>query len=240
VASRHGHEGLAAIGHHLASHVRQMRGDYRGALEALRRLSQREQQARAESLKTRVDVIEWQLELRQNRQRVRRLESDSRLYERLAMEDSLTGLANRRRVEAAIARELEGLREEDTPWCLALLDVDRFKQVNDRFSHNVGDAVLKALAEILRGCLRDKDLPARLAGDEFVLLLKEVDEAGAQHICRRIDAAVQAHDWNGLAQGLQASVSIGLAQASPGDTPAALMLRSDQDMYRRKQHAAGA
>lgn len=238
VASRHGHESLAAIGHHLASHVRQARGDHRGALAALRRLSQREQQARAESLKTRVDVIEWQLELRQKEQRVRRLETDTRLYERLAMEDSLTGLANRRRAEAAIARALEDLRAEDSPWCLALLDVDRFKQVNDRFSHNVGDEVLKALAQILRACLREKDLPARLAGDEFVLLLREVDLDGARHICRRIEAAVRAHDWSGLADGLQASVSIGLAQARPGEAPAALMLRSDQDMYRRKEQAS--
>jgi diguanylate cyclase len=240
VASRQRHEGLVSIGYQVLSHVCEQRGDLAAALQALRASSQREQAARAESLKTRVQVIEWQLELRQNQQRLQRLESDSRLFQRLAMEDSLTGLANRRQFEAVLTAALQAIddgAEAAEPLCLVMIDVDRFKQINDGHSHNVGDAVLQRIAHVLPAHLRAGDLAARLAGDEFVVILRELDTGGATAVCARLGQAVRDADWGALAAGLAVSVSLGVAQARRGDTLAGLMERADAAMYDAKRAA---
>jgi diguanylate cyclase (GGDEF)-like protein len=240
VASHQRHEGLVSIGYQVLSHVCEQRGDLTAALQALRAASQREQAARAESLKTRVQVIEWQLELRQNQQRLQRLESDSRLFQRLAMEDSLTGLANRRQFEAVLTAALQAIddgAEAAEPLCLVMIDADRFKQINDGYSHNVGDAVLQRIAQELSAHLRAGDLAARLAGDEFVVILRELDAGGATAVCSRLRQAVREADWGVLGAGLAVSVSLGVAQARRGDTLAGLMERADAAMYGAKRAA---
>lgn len=245
IAREHRHEGLLAIGYQLLAHLCERRGDATGALVALRQLGQREQLARAESLKGRVELIERQVQLRRQQQQLHQLEQDSRLYQRLAMEDGLTGLANRRQFEAhlsaqlsvqlsaQLSAQLSGLR----PGALGLvmIDVDRFKQINDGFSHNVGDEVLRAIAGLLKAQTRPVDLPARLAGDEFVVVLDEADPAVAAQVCARIRQAVRSFDWSAIAAGLRVSISIGLTMAQAGDTVAALLLRSDERMYADKR-----
>lgn len=237
IAESHHHETLTGIGYQLLSHVCERRGDFAGALAAMKRLVRREQSARAESLKGRVSVIEWQIELRENRQQVERLATSSRLFEKLAMEDALTGLANRRALEAALATMLAEVHTTGAPLCVALIDVDRFKQINDRYSHHVGDEALKAVAQAMRRNLRDGDLCARLGGDEFVLALR-ADLPAAEQICRRIDADIAAWDGGALAPGLKVSVSIGLAPAEAGDSVSSLLDRGDLRMYQLKSARA--
>lgn len=233
IAESHGHETLTGIGYQLLCHVCERRDDFAGALQAMKRLVRREQSARAESLKTRVSVIEWQIELRENRQQVERLASSSRLFERLAMEDALTGLPNRRALEGALTGMLADLESHQSPLSVALIDVDRFKQINDSFSHHAGDAALRAIAQAFRQNLREGDFCARLGGDEFVLALRAEPEVAA-NICQRIEADIA--DWDGgpLAPGLRISVSIGLAPAAPGDSVEALLDRGDARMYQLK------
>jgi diguanylate cyclase (GGDEF)-like protein len=232
VARHHHHEGLLSIGYQVLSHICEQAGNASGALAAMRLLVQREQAARAQSLKGRLEVIERQVEMRRQSQTLLRLENDTRLYQRLAMEDGLTGLANRRQFEqalqAALPQEAEGT---PAPLCLATIDVDRFKQINDRHSHNTGDAVLRRIAGLLKSHTREDDLPARLAGDEFVILLRHSDLGVAEQVCGRLQDAVRDFDWAGLAPELQVTISIGLAAAQAGDTLEALMLRSDEQMY---------
>lgn len=233
IAESHAHETLTGIGYQLLSHVCERRGDFAGALDAMKRLVRREQAARAESLKTRVSVIEWQIELRENRQQVERLATSSRLFEKLAMEDALTGLANRRALEAALETMLAEANTSAAPLCVALIDVDKFKQINDRYSHHAGDEALKAVATALRQNVRDGDLCARLGGDEFVLLLR-ASLADAESICHRIESDIARWDGGALAPGLKVTVSIGLAGAESGDTAASLLGRGDQRMYSLK------
>lgn len=233
IAESHRHETLTGIGHQLLSHACERRGNFAGALDAMKRLVRREQAARAESLKTRVSVIEWQIELRENRQQVERLASASQLFEKLAMEDALTGLANRRALEAALTTMLAETQGGGSPLCVALIDVDRFKRINDAFSHHAGDEALKVIAQAFRRNVRDGDFCARLGGDEFVLALRADPEVAAG-ICRRIEADISAWDGGALAPGLKLSVSIGLAAAEPGDGVALLLDRGDQRMYRLK------
>ncbi|MDP3605699.1 MAG: GGDEF domain-containing protein, partial [Polaromonas sp.] len=128
--------------------------------------------------------------------------------------------------------------ERGQPPCLALIDIDKFKHINDKFSHQVGDEVLKRVARILKSHLRDDDIAARLGGDEFVIAFKTADLNVAQQVCQRISAAVRDFDWSSISSGLQSSISVGVAQAEPGDTVASLTHRSDLAMYREKKDAS--
>lgn len=226
------YESQTSVGLQLLSHICRVRSDDSAALGALQQLLRRERAARAQSLKARTEVIDWQFELRQNRLSLARAQTDSRLFERLAMEDPLTGLPNRRHIESALSARLAA---GDAPLCVALLDVDRFKQVNDDHSHHVGDAVLKAIARLLEKFLGEDDLAGRLGGDEFVLVLGRTDIDTAGQVCARIDLAVREHAWDALAAGLAVSLSIGVVEARAGDTMAQLLKRSDERMYAVKR-----
>jgi diguanylate cyclase (GGDEF)-like protein len=98
---------------------------------------------------------------------------------RLAREDALTGLPNRREFLEQGLRALAQARRYEAPFTAAFIDLDRFKEVNDEMGHEVGDAVLRAVADGLRAHLRASDIPGRLGGDEFALLLPDMDVAAA-------------------------------------------------------------
>ena len=232
------HEQLACLGHLLSSQLFVAQGQNGEALDELRRLRLREQLIRSDSLETREKVVEWQVDLRTQRQSVNRLELSSRQLEKLSLEDTLTGIPNRRNFELYASELLRSGPERGPPPCVALVDVDHFKQINDNFSHQVGDAVLKRIALILKAHVREDDMAARLAGDEFVIVFKHAELAVAQQVCARIAAAVRAFDWPTIAQGLQSSISVGVAAAVPGDTVEALTHRADTAMYQQKKKRA--
>jgi len=232
------HEQLACLGHLLASQLHVAQGNNGQALDELRRLRLREQLIRADGLETREKVIEWQVDLRQRQQHVQLLEITSRQLEKLSLEDSLTGIPNRRSYELYAAELLRGAAERGLPPCVALIDVDKFKQINDNFSHQIGDQVLKRIAQILRSHVREDDMAARLAGDEFVIVFKNAELAVARQVCERIAQAVQSFDWSSVAAGLRSSISIGVATTHPGDTVDTLTHRADAAMYRHKKQRA--
>ena len=158
--------------------------------------------------------------------------------EHLAFHDSLTGLANRHAFMHE-ARKFLALAER-YGWSLALLylDLNKFKQINDRFGHDVGDSVLKHLAALLRRELRESDLAARLGGDEFVALLPQADRLVANRVSQRLQAAVaepfSAHDLS-----LELSISIGLAlYPEEGFDLETLLNRADSCMYAEKRTLA--
>ena len=231
------HEQLACLGHLLSSQLFVAQGHNGQALDELRRLRLREQLIRSDGLETREKVVEWQVDLRQRQESVDRLEITSRQLEKLSLEDALTGIPNRRNFELYAAELLRNGLERGQPPCVALIDVDHFKQVNDNYSHQVGDAVLRRIAQILKSHVREDDMAARLAGDEFVIVFKNAELRVAQQVCTRIAAAVRAFDWPSIAAGLQSSISIsvGVAAAVPGDTVESLTHRSDAAMYRDKK-----
>jgi diguanylate cyclase (GGDEF)-like protein len=120
-----------------------------------------------------------------------------------------------------------------SPLALAMLDLDHFKQINDRFGHLVGDQVLVTVAQMLRERLRGTDLLARTGGEEFLAVLPDATPARAREVCERIRAHMEAHDWSGIAPGLKVTVSIGLASSPPCEE-AVLMARADAALYRAK------
>ncbi len=164
-----------------------------------------------------------------------RLREQSEAFERQAHEDTLTGLANRRAFDARLAEAVAGARCSGRPLCLAVVDIDHFKAINDRWSHAAGDEALKAVAHTLRETARASDTVARWGGEEFALLLPDTELDAALALCERLRLAVQAIDCVGFAPGLRLSVSIGLAGDAGFGHHERLLSRADAALYRAKQ-----
>nr|WP_204261164.1 GGDEF domain-containing protein [Blastococcus saxobsidens] len=143
------------------------------------------------------------------RSRLREAERQAAMLRRHALEDPLTGLGNRRSAE----RRLGALRLGEEPLSLAVVDVDRFKEVNDAASHTHGDAVLRRVADLLREHSRNGDEVYRWAGDEFLVVLPTATEAQAVVVMERLRSAVAAADWTELELSADVTVSIGVATA---------------------------
>jgi diguanylate cyclase (GGDEF)-like protein len=159
-------------------------------------------------------------------------------YERLANQDALTGLPNRRKFESALTDALSPGRPPDI--AVLMIDVDKFKRINDDYSHDVGDEVLKGIGRILQSVVGTHGLPARLAGDEFVVLCAGLNPQRVSELARRLQTEVRSHDWQRLAPGLAVSISVGEAMASAGDSVSTILRRSDSRMYESKRSAQPA
>ena len=152
-----------------------------------------------------------------------------------AVTDELTGLANRRRFMEVLELELKRSDRFTSPLALVLADLDDFKLVNDRFGHQTGDDVLRALSRVFRASLRDVDLPARLGGEEFAVLLPETDALGAEGLAERLRAELAALELQGPGpEPLRVTASFGVAvypEAASGDD---LLSFADAALYAAK------
>nr|WP_298682625.1 diguanylate cyclase [uncultured Dongia sp.] len=160
----------------------------------------------------------------------------------LSTTDALTGLLNRRGFEGTLARSVERARHERRGGALIYVDLDNFKQINDRFGHAQGDAVLVATAEILRTQMRVRDPVGRLGGDEFVAWLEEVDRAEAVAKAEALQAAAKdlARFAPGCEKPLGFSIGIAMLRHDDSDSLDALMARADEAMYRIKHGGKGS
>ena len=158
--------------------------------------------------------------------------------EQLLSTDALTGIANRRRFDAALTREWRRCARSGAPLSLLMIDVDHFKAYNDRCGHQLGDRCLRRVARLLSEAVgRPADLVARYGGEEFVCLLPEVGQAGARAVATRLMAAVHraAIPHPATPLGPRLTVSIGVATAADlSGEPSGLMALADQLMYAAK------
>lgn len=158
--------------------------------------------------------------------------------EREALTDPLTGLANRRRFDDLLAGVVARARPEGQPVSLLALDLDHFKQVNDQYGHQAGDAVLRGVAWVLRECVRGIDTPARLGGEEFAVILPGTDPEGAWILAERLRAAIEELRTAVGSDGeeIRVTVSIGTSTLSGTTVEAArLALLADEALYRAKR-----
>ncbi|MBY6186474.1 sensor domain-containing diguanylate cyclase [Marinobacter hydrocarbonoclasticus] len=156
---------------------------------------------------------------------------------RLASTDPLTGLANRRHFQEHCREALARSQRNGTPLSLLYLDLDDFKNVNDRYGHEAGDAVLARVAQRLQQCLRNGDLLARLGGDEFVVVLERAEMEQAQALAHRIHQSMSKPVVLPKGERVRQKVSIGLAShPQDGSDAEALIHAADQQMYQAKQN----
>lgn len=153
----------------------------------------------------------------------------------LATTDSLTNLPNRRGFELHVEQALQEAQRDSSPLCAVMLDLDNFKQINDRHGHLAGDEVLRSFAERLRAALRQSDILCRWGGEEFILLLKNTDRHAAHELAEKLrqHCADQRYPMGG--EALQVTVSLGLSQWQPGEALHDLLGRTDRALYRAKQ-----
>jgi two-component system, cell cycle response regulator len=156
--------------------------------------------------------------------------------ERLASHDPLTGILNRRAFSSALQREFAQADRLESELSLLLLDIDKFKSVNDTHGHQTGDDVLAAVGRLLPGNLRPYDYTARWGGEEFVVALPHTDEEGARRVAERIRASIEALKLTTAAGApLTVTASIGVAVRGPAERLAELVERADQAMYTAKR-----
>jgi diguanylate cyclase (GGDEF)-like protein len=248
--------------HEVLSDFYERIGDAKAALFHYRRFHQleREVQSEAASNKLRAFQIENQLaaarreaELQRDRQAVltranteldalnislteANLQKTMLLdqLERQTSEDALTGLANRRRLDQRLDDEFALALRHGRQLAVAIADLDHFKMVNDRYSHAVGDAALRALAKLLTSQVRHTDLVARFGGEEFVLVLVQTDADAAMRVCEKLRAAVEGHAWNTIEPGLALTLSIGVCADTSLPGHERMLAMADRNLYLAK------
>jgi len=155
----------------------------------------------------------------------------------LSSRDALTGLANRRAFELALAREADRVARSGEPALLLVLDIDHFKRVNDTYGHGAGDEVIRAVALALLDSVRPMDLVARVGGEEFAIILPNCGSAFGQTVAERVRRRIESTPVQ-VSQMLQvpATISIGGAFAPQWVrcTPGLWLERADQQLYRAK------
>ena len=154
--------------------------------------------------------------------------------DRLAHWDVLVDLPNRRSFLKSLERTVARVHRHGGKAAVLFLDLDGLKGINDKFGHQAGDMALSQVARVLRSCVRDCDLVARLAGDEFAVLLDDTDELSAWQMALRIVEAVDECEFCHEGQCLPLSVAPGVAPVQPGDAAESVLARADQAMYRMK------
>jgi diguanylate cyclase (GGDEF)-like protein len=168
-------------------------------------------------------------------QLVRELNDKSVELDRQTKIDDLTGIHNRRYLEVTLAAEFARCRASGTPLSVAIIDVDHFKQINDHFSHQMGDQVLKAIAGVMLKSCRSQDLVARYGGEEFVIAMPGAPAAQALIICERIRRALESQDWTSFSPDLRVTISVGLSEDPRASNHEKLLDAADARLYEAKR-----
>ena len=155
-----------------------------------------------------VELKDTQLKLQQ---RMQELETLKQKLQEISIRDGLTNIYNRRYLDEQLSILFSRANRYNQSLSLAIIDVDNFKKINDTFSHQIGDEILKFVANILVSDLRESDLAGRYGGEEFVLLLPETSLNQARIVCERKRHKIANYDWSFISPELRVTVSIGIA-----------------------------
>jgi len=157
-------------------------------------------------------------------------------FEQAALSDPLTGFRNRRWLDQTLSRIVQRHLHAAEPLCIAIMDIDHFKQVNDTYGHAAGDDVLLQIGRLVRDNLRPADSAARIGGEEFVLILPHTLLPGAISAVERLREAIAGAAFKHHGRKLpQVTVSLGLVELERGETPVQLLARADVALYAAKQ-----
>jgi len=152
-----------------------------------------------------------------------------------ATHDSMTGALNRCAVTDALSRELSRASRAEVPLAVFLIDLDHFKQINDRFGHHAGDIAIVAAYTRMQDCVRGHDYVGRYGGEEFLAVIPDADEATALQIAERMRRRISMNPVVFNANPILLTATIGVALSQPGDTPELLLRRADLALYSGKR-----
>jgi diguanylate cyclase (GGDEF)-like protein len=164
-----------------------------------------------------------------------RLQRINEELDRLSRTDALTGLDNVRSLSEVLPKLVSYANRTDSPLSIVMLDVDRFKQVNDRYGHLVGDALLNRLGQVLSLGRRKEDIVARIGGEEFVIALPGVDREGAERVAARVLDSVRGIELEVDGGSVGITISAGIAEFVSGDDAHTLVGRADAALYQAKR-----
>lgn len=160
------------------------------------------------------------------------------LLERETATDPLTGVFNRRYLDRRLSEEVASARRYGLPLSILLLDIDHFKQINDRRGHQAGDHVLATLGKLVAGELRESDILARYGGEEFLVIAPHTPLPGATEVAERLRKRIESHEFSPPdgPGGIGVTASIGVASLGEGvDDGERLVRAADENLYRAKQ-----
>lgn len=185
------------------------------------------------------DLLRRNNELERSLDYLQRTREELTTIEARSLTDDLTGIFNRRCFEEQIRKSVERARIGGMALALLLVDVDRFKMVNDTLGHMVGDLVLRRLAQLLRGSVRWTDLPCRIGGDEFALIWSDLDGRSAARRAASLAPALTAFELAGAPKSLRVTSSLGGALLRPNEGWEELFARADRGLYLAKEAGRG-
>ncbi len=154
--------------------------------------------------------------------------------EELAELDELTGSFNRRSIMRMLDDEIARALRSKQPCSVALIDLDWFKRINDKFGHPAGDEVLRTFAITVFANIRSIDRFGRYGGEEFLLILPETEEGAAERTLNRLRMIVADLDWSAISSGMAVTLSAGVTKLLADDTPDSILARADATLYRAK------
>lgn len=173
------------------------------------------------------------LEREKNGLRTQLGEMDRSLYLSTRI-DPMTGLANRRDIMEKMERELSRSERHQRTFSVVLVDLDNYKQLNEKYGYNDGDDVLVEVARVLMGCVRNEDVCARWGGEEFLFLLAETNIEGASNLARKILDSISMTEFKANRPGIRITASIGLCEYRSGKTIYECVSQADQALRQAK------
>ncbi|HEX9172799.1 MAG TPA: diguanylate cyclase [Telluria sp.] len=192
-------------------------------------------EVQAEALASRERMLAAHKEVQDAEQRIRELEDQLRHMSELVREDQLTGSLNRRGLEDVYERESARAERRGSPLCVALLDLDNFKRLNDTHGHVAGDGALRHLVKVVKETLRSMDVIARFGGEEFLILLPETTLEAAEQTMLRVQRELTRHFFLHDNEKLLITFSAGIALRHADEELPKLVERADRAMYQAKQ-----
>ncbi|MBC2717349.1 MAG: GGDEF domain-containing protein [Desulfobacteraceae bacterium] len=158
-----------------------------------------------------------------------------------AYHDPLTGLLNRRAFETVLNREFSRSKRHSNNLSLVFLDLDKFKRINDQYGHDAGDDTLVYVAETLQSIIREEDIVARFAGDEFVIILPETKADKSETLMKRVQVYLDSHPLNHNGANISISLSYGITSTQDMEinSSAVLLKKADEKLYFEKEKKAG-
>jgi diguanylate cyclase len=203
--------------------------------QVLRDLMQDTRGMQADMLRSREELLETRKKVQDYEQRIRNLERELSQVSEKVREDQLTQALNRRGLEETFTVEAARCRRKGKPLCVALLDIDNFKELNDRFGHKTGDDALVHLVGVMRETVRPSDSVARFGGEEFVILLPETELEEAVQVTKRVQRALTRRFFLAENQKLLITFSAGVAICGEEERRESVLGRADAALYEAKR-----